>query len=429
MDSEHNQSSDTPPPGSAEDLQQNLEDLSRMQQVSTRLIQAGNFTDLLRDILAAAIDITGADMGNIQLLERDRLRIVVHQGLSDAFLAFFNAVEAHDAACGTALARGERVVVDDVTTSPIFVGTPALDAMLAAGARAVQSTPLVSRSGRTLGMFSTHYRHAPARPTDRALRRLDILARQAADLIEHKQAEETIRAREAQLQQVISETPFLLTKCSRELRYVVVSRAYAELMGKTPAALEGKHIADVMGEDAFATIKPYIDQVLAGARVEYERDIALPASGARSFRVVYVPDRDREGTVVGWMASILDVTEQKRASDARALVTNLVETSYDAIVTKDLNGIVTSWNAAAEQLFGYSADEMIGAPIRRIIPADRQSEEDDILARLRRGERIDHFETIRVAKDGRQLGISVTISPLRNSAGTIVGASKIARDI
>ena len=121
--------------------------------------------------------------------------------------------------------------------------------------------------------------------------------------------------------------------------------------------------------------------------------------------------------------------DESAAYDAVALVTGIVESSFDAIVTKDLNGVVTSWNEAAHRMFGYAADEMIGRPIRVLIPADRQVEEDDILARLHRGERIEHFETVRIAKDGRRLDISVTISPLRNAAGEIVGASKIARDI
>jgi PAS domain S-box-containing protein len=144
---------------------------------------------------------------------------------------------------------------------------------------------------------------------------------------------------------------------------------------------------------------------------------------------VYTPDRDIDGEIVGWIASILDVTDHRGARDARALVTSIVDSSVDAIVTKDLDGNITSWNAAAHQLFGYSADEMIGKPIRTLIPPERQSEEDDILARLRQGERIDHFETVRIAKDGRRLDISVTISPLRNASGAIIGASKIARDI
>ena len=142
---------------------------------------------LLHEILDAAIEITGAQMGNIQLLEGDLLRITAQRGFEAPFLEFFDAVHGDQAACGTALQRGERVIVDDVVKSDIFAGTPALEVMLAAGARAVQSTPLVSRSGRVLGMFSTHYRHAPQQPSDRALRLLDILARQAADLIEHKQ--------------------------------------------------------------------------------------------------------------------------------------------------------------------------------------------------------------------------------------------------
>ena len=411
------------------EIRQNLEDLSRMQQVSTRLMQAGNFADLLRDILSAAIEITGAGMGNIQLLDNETLRIVVQQGLPEAFLNLFEAVREHQAACGTALGRRERVVVDDITTSPIFAGTPALDVLLAAGIRAVQSTPLVSRSGRMLGMLSTHYGQGSAPPTERALRLLDILARQAADLIETKQADEAVRAREAQLQRLINDTPFMLTRCSRDLRYVFVSRAYADMLGRTPADIEGRSIAEIMGDVGFATIRPHIDRVLTGTRVEYQSDVMFAGIGPRSLRVVYDPDRDADGTVIGWIASILDVTYERQASDARALVSSIVETSFDAIVTKDLNGIVTSWNPAAQQLFGYTADEMIGRPIRLLIPEERQFEEDEILARLRRGQRLEHFETVRIAKDGRRLNISVTISPLRNDSGTIVGASKIARDV
>ena len=103
--------------------------------------------------------------------------------------------------------------------------------------------------------------------------------------------------------------------------------------------------------------------------------------------------------------------------------------SDDAIVSKDLNSIVMSWNAGAERIFGYSAEEMIGTSIRRLMPADKRDEEEHILARLRRGERIDHFETVRVSKTGQLLNVSVTISPIRDSAGNVIGASKIARDI
>ena len=221
-------------------LRQSLEDVTRMQQISTRLLQAGDSSLLLHDILDAAIEITGAQMGNIQLLDGDSLRITAQRGFDRPFLEFFASVHGDQAACGAALQRGERVIVDDVLNSPIFVGTPALDVMIAAGARAVQSTPLVSRSGRLLGMFSTHYRRAPQQPSERVLRLLDILARQAADLIEHKQGDEALRAREAALELVINQTPFMLIRCSRDLRYQFVSRTYAEMIGRQPADVAGK---------------------------------------------------------------------------------------------------------------------------------------------------------------------------------------------
>ncbi len=113
----------------------------------------------------------------------------------------------------------------------------------------------------------------------------------------------------------------------------------------------------------------------------------------------------------------------------QSLLSAIVHSSDDAIVSKDLNSIVTSWNPAAERMFGYTAAEMIGRSIRTIIPDDRQYEEDQVLARIRAGEMVDHFETIRRRKDGSFINISLSISPVRNAEGTIVGASKIARDI
>jgi PAS domain S-box-containing protein len=119
----------------------------------------------------------------------------------------------------------------------------------------------------------------------------------------------------------------------------------------------------------------------------------------------------------------------EKALEERAYLAAIVESSDDAIISKDLNGIVRSWNAAAERMFGYSAAELVGKPIRLIIPADRQAEEDEILARLRRGERVEHFQTVRQAKDGRLLDVSLTVSPVHDSSGRVVGASKIARDV
>jgi PAS domain S-box-containing protein len=124
-----------------------------------------------------------------------------------------------------------------------------------------------------------------------------------------------------------------------------------------------------------------------------------------------------------------DMNEEKQAETRDAWLAAIVESSDDAIITKDLSGIITTWNNGAQRIFGYSAEEVIGKPIAILIPSDRQNEEPGILARIRQGQPIDHYETVRQRKDGTLLDISLTVSPLRDSKGKIVGASKIARDI
>jgi PAS domain S-box-containing protein len=121
--------------------------------------------------------------------------------------------------------------------------------------------------------------------------------------------------------------------------------------------------------------------------------------------------------------------ERRRSHEAQARLAAIVESSQDAIISKTLDGVIQTWNAGAERLFGYRAEEAVGQSIILLIPPDRQFEEQEILARIARGERIEHYETIRVAKNGRQLYISLTISPVRDAEGRIIGASKVARDV
>ncbi len=178
---------------SEERLAADLTAMKRLQQVSTRLVRNGDTDPPLEEIVDAAIAVTGADMGNIHLPDHatGRLRIAASRGFARPFLEFFGTVPEGRFACGAALQSGERVVIGDVEESPVFAG-PALEVMRAAGARAVQSTPLFGRSGRLVGMLSTHYR-APRLPAERDLRVLDLLARQAADWIERTQTEEALR--------------------------------------------------------------------------------------------------------------------------------------------------------------------------------------------------------------------------------------------
>lgn len=141
------------------------------------------------------------------------------------------------------------------------------------------------------------------------------------------------------------------------------------------------------------------------------------------------PIRDARGAVTGVVLVFRDITERQRAEATQQLLASVIESSNDAIVTKDLNGIVTSWNKGAERIFGYSAQEMIGQSIDILAAPDRVDEMPRILERIRRGERIDHFQTLRKTKIGKLIHISITVSPVRDSRGQITGASKIARDI
>jgi PAS domain S-box-containing protein len=141
-------------------------------------------------------------------------------------------------------------------------------------------------------------------------------------------------------------------------------------------------------------------------------------------KVLSVDDRN-----MGRLWTFRDVTQRHLSEVRSRQLAAIVASSEDAIIGKDLRSIVTSWNSGAERIFGYTADEMIGTSIMRLIPADRQAEEAEILSRIRSGERFDHFETIRLAKCGRKLDVSITVSPIKDSVGKVIGASKIARDI
>ncbi len=141
------------------------------------------------------------------------------------------------------------------------------------------------------------------------------------------------------------------------------------------------------------------------------------------------PIRDRRGRVIGASTVARDITDQMNQESAQAHLGAIVASSDDAIISKTLDGTITSWNAGAARMFGYTAEEAVGRPISMLIPPARLAEERDILARLRRGERIGHFKTVRLTKDGREIDVSLTISPVRNSAGRIIGASKAARDV
>jgi PAS domain S-box-containing protein len=162
---------------------------------------------------------------------------------------------------------------------------------------------------------------------------------------------------------------------------------------------------------------------------EVEFRILLPDGSVKHIHTVGHPVFNASGDLVQFVGSSTDITERKGAEQATRLLAAIVESSHDAIVSKSLDGIITSWNNGAEHLFGYAAEEAIGQNITLIIPPERRYEERTIIEQLTRGERVDHFETVRMRKDGSLLDVSLTISPMKDASGRVVGASKLARDI
>ncbi|MCU1301678.1 MAG: hypothetical protein JWQ87_1962 [Candidatus Sulfotelmatobacter sp.] len=173
-----------------------------------------------------------------------------------------------------------------------------------------------------------------------------------------------------------------------------------------------------------------IDRAIAEkSHYEVEFRILLPDATTKYIHTVGHPVLNASGDLVEFVGSSTDITERKRAEQATRLLAAIVESSHDAIVSKSLNGVITSWNKGAERMFGYAAEEAVGQNITLIIPPERHYEERTIVDQLTRGERVDHFETVRRRKDGSLLDVSLTISPMKDASGRVVGASKLARDI
>jgi PAS domain-containing protein len=302
-------------------LMSHLDGMKDLHEVGNLCARAGvDRGACLTAILNAAIRISDAQKGTIQLLDGPTASLVIaaQRGFEPRFLGFFARVGADDvSACAAALRLGHRVVVEDVERSELFAGQPAGRELLEAGVRAVQSVPLVSSDGLVVGMISTHFER-PHLPDERALRLIDVLARQAADYLQRLRVEASLRSREAELETVINRTPFMLTRCGRDLRYRFVSAAYARMLRREPHEITGRLIVDIMGDEAFAIIRPHIERVLAGEPVEYRADLPLAGTGHRSLAVFYSPETDGAGRVDGWIASILDVTDRDPLGAGRA---------------------------------------------------------------------------------------------------------------
>lgn len=253
------------------------------------------------------------------------------------------------------------------------------------------------------------------------------------DITERKQLEQKLRLENGLRRAIGDAIDEGIIAVDTNGRITYVNHAFCAMTGWQEAELLGCDPPfRFWPEDKRAAIEAEFRAVLRGDVPDgRSRELQFVRRDGHSFEVTITPSplTDRNGTVIGLVASIADVTEQRKAEASVAHLAAIVESSSDAIISKDLNGVIKSWNKGAENIFGYRPEEIVGRSVLILIPPERHDEEPRILERLRRGERVDHYETVRVRKDGRRLDISLTISPIRDARGRIVGASKIARDI
>jgi PAS domain S-box-containing protein len=219
---------------------------------------------------------------------------------------------------------------------------------------------------------------------------------------------------------------------SKDLDGIVTSwnPAAERIFGYSPEEMIGQSIVKLIPTH-LEHQEPYIlSKLRSGEQIaHFETERRRRDGGVVYVSLTISPVRNREGTVIGVSKIARDITDQRQMEIARSRLAAIVESADDAILSKDLEGVITSWNRAAERTFGYSEKEMVGASILKLVPEELRSEEAGILEKIRRGERIDHYETIRVTRDGRRLNVSLTISPIRDASGAVVGASKILRDV
>ena len=202
------------------------------------------------------------------------------------------------------------------------------------------------------------------------------------------------------------------------------------LYGFTAASMLGQSIFSIIPPDRTHEGEEILRRIQGGDSLRDFETVRLRRDGTPLPVVLSVAAmRDADGAVAGVLSIERDQASRLHAERASRRLSAIIESSEDAIVSKNLDGIVTSWNRAAELMFGYPAEEMVGQSIRKIIPKDREREEDEVLARIRRGDRVNHFETIRQRKDGTFVPISLTVSPILDRDGVVIGASKIARDV
>jgi PAS domain S-box-containing protein len=359
------------------------EERLRVQDAVSRVLaEAPTLKEAAPKIIRALCEMAGWDMGAIWHVDRTLNEMVCVEVWQ---VPWVNVPDFEGVTRRTTLARGvglpgrvwqsgEPAWVPDVTKDPNF---PRAAVAVKSGLHAAFGFP-IKFGEEIVGVIECFSREV-REPDDNFLQMLPGIGNLIGHVIERKKAEEALRAKEAQLRLITGITAVMLIQCSRDMRYTFANRAYAEMFGLAPEQIIGKPIVEILGAEALEAVRPYIEAVLQGHRVAYETEVPYARIGRRFMHVIYVPDKDENGKVRGWVGSINDITERKRVEQEHRRIETLkgaiLDSALDCIISIDHEGNVIEFNPAAEKTFGFSRAEALGKPMAELIIPHRLREQ------------------------------------------------------
>ncbi|MFN0019951.1 MAG: ATP-binding protein [Pirellulaceae bacterium] len=402
----------------------------RLQEMSSRMVRAGDVADLYQHIVEAAADIMGSDMASMQIFdpERNALRLLAHHGLDPASSKTFEWVASDsNTSCGMALRSGSRVVVPDIETFPGIAGTPTGEAQLAAGVRASQSTPLLSRDGIMLGMITTHWR-SPHLPPKRELRRLDILVRQAADLIERALSEATMRSSEVRYRRLFESAQDGILILDAQTGRITDANAFlCGLLEVEAHQLLGKELHEIGVLENKSASQATVRELQEKGYVRYE-NLPLQAKQGKRIEVEVIANVYREGeggrNVIQF--SIRDISERGRLERQLKVQTEALvdlhrrKDEFLAMLSHELRNPLAPISNSVQLLRLQPHEEVLQQQARTII--ERQLAQltrlvDDLLEVSRISTGRIHLHQERVALNGIVENAIETVGPLIGQHG------------
>ncbi len=403
----------------------------RMHSLSVKFFETGGIEPLLQEIMDTAVSFARAQKGTLQLLEKNSLRIVAHHGHKPPFLDFFASAGNVASPCGDVTRRGERVVVEDINTSPLLAGTPWLAVLDGAGVKSFQCTPLKSRKGELLGILTTQW-SAPHVPDTQTLRRIDMLARQASDMIVQTRAEEALRMSEETFSKTFQSAAaaMALTRIE-DGRILDVNDRWLKLMECSRDEVIGTSAAEYGGWKDFADRAAMVQELQTKGFVRNRECTVLSRRGREWTALLSAwPVTIRGEQVLA--SSAVDITERKHVEEAlresERRLREVIDGSPSPIFLKDRNGKFITINTALEKMLGIKRDELKGKTDYDIATkemADYWRSHDEQVITTGLPVRIEEIADL---PDGHHVFLTYKF-PLANSLGELYGVCGISHDI